>query len=267
MLETTNPTGTHATQTPQSADTAITRLYVCYHEPEVLAQAQLPPVATRVLLTDPGLLPARLNDPRIAESRFLLAMALNPNKYLPNSGYVGLFHASYDEKFSALPKLKDLPDVLPKFLSPERVVCPVTSVDYVAQGDRFHSGIGSALLRVLAATSIQGPSDRPGPMTNTFVAHHSVWRRFLPDWLRMYVAATDEIEAQNWDQSRCKDGIAPAYLCERFTTAWFVAQHDLKCMNLIGPRGAHYIAPHGFAERYHGDDVDSNVVTVNHANR
>lgn len=242
----------------------ITKFYVAYHDPKVLAACDAPLGAVRVNLNDLDL-PTRIDDASLAESRLLLAMSLNPDRYLPTDGYVALFHASYDTKFSLLPRLKELPELLSKHLRPERVFGPIMCSDYDAQADRHHRGMGSSLRRILNYVGIEGPTGRQGPMTNSFVAHTSVWRRFLQDWLRTYVASADERASCYFDRSQCKDGVAQAYLCERFTTAWFAAQPGLQCSVLMSQKGEYYtcLADVGFSDNYPGDIVPPEAVTFN----
>lgn len=222
-----------------ASDAGITRFYVAYHEESALRAVHAPSDAKRININDLPL-HAPHNNPAIAESRLLVAMAMNPDAWLPSDGYVGLFHASFNAKFAQLPNLAELPTYFASRLKPHYVICPITCADYFEQADRHHAGLGTVLGQILDATNIRRSITRPGPMTNSFVAHVSVWRRFLPDWLRMYTAASQAIAEVTWDTRECKPGVAPAYLCERFTTAWFAAQTDLQCLTLLGKNGAYY---------------------------
>lgn len=246
-------------------DDRITKFYVAYHDPQVLATTVVPSGATKV---DLNLLPLTGDNanPAFAESRLILAMAINPRQWIPERGYVAMFHASYDNKFGLLPKLATLVDEYTEHLSPERVICPIVCARYVTQCDNCHPGMGASLKRVLDGVYLPGPTGRPGPVTNSLIAHTSVWRRFLPDWLRMYVVARDQLDTVCYDTRMCKQGLEPAYLMERFTTAWFAAQEDLRCTTMIGADGSYYkTLNEDEVQRFTEDRMRVAEVTVNDA--
>jgi hypothetical protein len=222
--------------------TTISRFYLAYHDREVLTKAEPPEGA--LLLHLPSLdLPQHFLHNRFAESRALLWMALNPLASVPAEGYMALFHASYDKKFSRLPKLKDLPKFLEASLQPDIIIGPVICRDYMSQAKSCHPMMDLAIERVLDRVGIPWVPNRNSPMTNSFVAHTDVWRRLLPDWLRMFVAAQTECDTLNFGLRDCKNGVEAAYLLERMTCAWFAAQPDLRIGSMVGEGGTAIYEP------------------------
>lgn len=227
MLKVYNPSSAY------ESENEITRFYVAYHDPEKLNACIAPPGAVKLHLGSLNI-PSPWQINAIAESRALLAMALNPDDSLPETGYVALFHASYDAKFAGLPKLSDLPEAAKSALSPDSVFSPLVSLDFLHQAEAVHPGLGLVLRRIARRCGVK-LLPRPAPMTNSFIAHHSVWRRFLPDWLRLFIASVDECNVIKFDASRCKQGLIPAYILERLTTLWFASQEDLKVASIVCP--------------------------------
>lgn len=96
---------------------------------------------------------------------------------------------------------------------------------YLDQARGVHPGMDSVLAACFAKTGLP-LSQNPGPFCNSFIAHRDRWAEFLPAWRQCYDELRDVPLA--FDQSRCKPGVARAYLLERVTTAWFAAYTDVQ---------------------------------------
>lgn len=185
----------------------------------------------------------------IAENRFLLYLAITPAA-IPDTGYMGLFHASYDDKFTALPRLRDLRQwVEDDRLLPNRVICPCIDIDYINHLQSNHRGFALQVESILQRCGIPIVSDRPGPMCNSFFAHVDVWKAFLRSWLKCFIAAQDIIEVEQMETLLMlqktwvpKPWCAPAYLLERITTGIFAAAKDLEVTSITDENGQGYVA-------------------------
>lgn len=157
-------------------------------------------------------------DPGEAESRFFAW--LTPD-HLPETDYIGIYHASYPEKFNLLPPFESLPTPP----APDVVYGIVVGRRYLDQARDVHPGMDSILARAFAQTGIP-LTQNAGLFCNTFLAHRSVWEKFLPDWKRTY--AVLKTVPLSFNTSHCKPGLERAYLLERITTGWFAAFTTVK---------------------------------------
>lgn len=191
------------------------RLFVAYHDDAVLRNLDVPPGTTKLYLSDLDI-PAQWRDNKWAESRALLYLALNPDK-LP-AGPIGLLHASYPTKFKYLTAMRDIEPP-----EPGTVLGAVVGNRYLDQAEYCHKGIRQPIAEVLHRCGVPVTDMNDTVFCNTIVADRSVWLSFLPAWLRMFIAAQDVCNNVTFDTTNCKPGIAPAYLLERLTCAWFAA--------------------------------------------
>lgn len=214
--------------------------YIAHHDAKTLRECK--PPSHSWLLHLPSLdLPRHFLDNRFAESRALLWMAMNPEQAIPHAGYLGLFHASYDQKFGdVLPKLAELRDEFEHILQPDIVVCPILTKDIFGQANSCHPMMHLALERILKRVGVAPRFVNAGPLTNSFIAHVDVWKAFLPTWLRWFIAAQDECDIICFDTLMCKKGVEAAYICERLTTMWFAMQSSLRMGRMLNMENEGY---------------------------
>lgn len=211
------------------------QLFVAYHEREKLDALPLPEGSTKLYLNELPI-PSAYQLNAYAESRAILYLALTPS-LIPDDTYVGLFHASYPSKFSVLPPISELTPPT----DPTVVRTPIPVYRFLDQAGYCHPGMDTALARIFSSANIP-LAQHPGPGCNCFIAHSTVWREFLPNWLKLFLAALPHLNT--FDTTRCKPGVEPAYLLERLTIGWF-AQSGYTIDHITSPSGKGYHAVYG----------------------
>lgn len=215
-----------------------TRYILAYHEEDVLAACPAPEGTVRLNLNSLPI-PKAYQDNALCESRALLALALNPDPFLNSAHYLGLFQASYHAKFPHLPSLTTFPTG--NFwgeAAPYCVYGPVVGPNFLDQCEVWHPGMRKCLETILHKASIP-VSDKPTVFCNSFIAHTSTWAEFLPAWLRMFTIAQDYLTGFD-PAPGGNPALAPAYLLERLTSAWF-AQAKVTCIPIYSETGQNYL--------------------------
>lgn len=217
--------------------TCFTRYLLAYHDLDTLNACEAPEGTVRMHL--PSLsIPRQYAVNALCESRALLHIALNPTPFINSAHYLGLFQASYPQKFPNIPSLTKLP--LPNLwgeAAPYTVYGPVVGPHYMKQSERWHPGMRKTLEAILQRAGIP-ISDKPTVYCSSFIAHTSTWQEFLPAWLRMFTIAQDYIGTYSPTPGGHPD-LAPAYLMERLTCAWF-AQARVQCLPILSEDGQAY---------------------------
>lgn len=215
-----------------------TRYLLAYHEQGLLDSCPAPEGTIRMNLNRLPI-PKEYQRNAFCESRALLTIALNPDPFLNSAHYLGLFQASYHQKFPELPSLTTFPTgTFWGEAAPFCVYGPVVGPDYLDQCEVWHPGMRKCLENILRMANVK-ISNRPTVFCNSFIAHTSTWAEFLPAWLRMFLLAQDFFDkfspTPGGDPS-----LAPAYLLERLTSAWF-AQAKVQCIPIYSPTGRNYL--------------------------
>lgn len=214
------------------------RYILAYHEEELLTSCPAPEGTVRLNLNNLPI-PKAYRGNELCESRALLAIALNPDPFLNSAHYLGLFQASYHQKFSYLPSLTTFPTG--NFWGEAAPFCvygPVVGGNYMDQCEVWHPGMKAVLTDILRRAGIP-VSNKPTVFCNSFIAHTSTWAEFLPAWLRMFTIAQDYFDAFD-PQPGGNMELAPAYLLERLTSAWF-AQAKINCIPIYSSTGQNYL--------------------------
>lgn len=215
-----------------------TRYILAYHEQEVLDSCPAPEGTVRLNLNNLPI-PRVYQNNALCESRALLTLALNPDPFLNSAHYLGLFQASYHEKFPHLPSLTTFPTgTFWGEAAPYCVYGPVVGPNYLEQCEVWHPGMRKCLEAILRKTGIP-IVNKPTVFCNSFIAHTSTWAEFLPAWLKMFTVAQDYFTSFDPEPGG-RPSLAPAYLLERLTSAWF-AQAKVQCIPIYSSTGQTYL--------------------------
>lgn len=207
------------------------RLFVIYHDPVVLKAVPDSDFIAKYLLSDLDI-PSKYQNNCLAENRFLLY--LSEHMELLDDEYVGIAAASWNEKYSDVPRLEQLAEC---DCSPEKVLVPQIAKCWYSSGCLWHAGIERYLDPVCERNGFR--KEGVGFWSNNFVCHSAVMRDFLKWWRKEFLQCFEEYGFNMSfggypprGKNVYKNYMHPAYFYERLTTAYFANQSQLRVCSL-----------------------------------